>query len=99
MFFLIQIIYKCNYIIKKYENICGEWFWNTILSNYYFFDFSSCRDTPHHLKNKRVHHGVTDKVTNMIIANALKNQENQNRIEPLIENEAAEELKEGKWIF
>lgn len=59
----------------------------------------SCRDTPHHLKNKRVHHGVTDKVANMIIANALKNQENQSRIiEPLIENEAAEELKEGKCI-
>lgn len=38
----------------------------------------------------------------MIIANALKNQENQNRIEPLIENkvaEVAEETKEGKWYF
>lgn len=30
------------------------------------------RDTPHHLKNKRVQHGVTDKAAHLIIENAIK---------------------------
>lgn len=34
------------------------------------------RDTPHHLKNKRVQQGLlTDKAANLIISNALMQQE------------------------
>lgn len=39
------------------------------------------RDTPHHLKNKRVQHGVTDKAAHLIIENAIKRGST-----PLMEN-------------
>lgn len=39
------------------------------------------RDTPHHLKNKRVQHGVTDKAAHLIIENAIKRGNT-----PLLEN-------------
>lgn len=39
------------------------------------------RDTPHHLKNKRVQHGVTDKTAHLIIENAIKRGHT-----PLVEN-------------
>ncbi|XP_055699199.1 protein lap4-like isoform X13 [Phlebotomus papatasi] len=52
------------------------------------------RDTPHHLKNKRVQHGMNDKAANLIIANALKMKENvlqepviQHRIEHVVQEE------------
>ncbi|XP_037911493.1 protein lap4 isoform X5 [Hermetia illucens] len=41
------------------------------------------RDTPHHLKNKRVQHGVIDKAASEILANALKNQEKQLQLNPV----------------
>ncbi|XP_055847401.1 protein lap4 isoform X16 [Episyrphus balteatus] len=37
------------------------------------------RDTPHHLKNKRVQHGVLDKQTTELLANAMKKQELQTK--------------------
>lgn len=40
------------------------------------------RDTPHHLKNKRVQHGVTDKAAHLIIENAIK----RGPPAPLLEN-------------
>ncbi|XP_055679755.1 protein lap4 isoform X4 [Lutzomyia longipalpis] len=52
------------------------------------------RDTPHHLKNKRVQHGLNEKQANLIIANALKMKEKtlqepivQHRIENIVQEE------------
>lgn len=36
---------------------------------FFFFYF---RDTPHHLKNKRVSHGLSEKTANSILLNAIK---------------------------
>lgn len=48
------------------------------------------RDTPHHLKNKRVQQGLlTDKAANLIISNALKQQEhNLKLVENIIPEDA-----------
>ncbi|XP_037051947.1 protein lap4 isoform X3 [Bradysia coprophila] len=48
------------------------------------------RDTPHHLKNKRVQQGLlTDKAANLIISNALKQQEmNLKSVENIIPEDA-----------
>uniref|UniRef100_A0A0A1XP83 Protein lap4 n=1 Tax=Zeugodacus cucurbitae TaxID=28588 RepID=A0A0A1XP83_ZEUCU len=56
------------------------------------------RDTPHHLKNKRVQHNLTDKKSNEILANAL-NQEKKSATlapvqSPIQENEAAEQSEQ-----
>lgn len=53
------------------------------------FKCNSCRfrrDTPHHLKNKRVQQGIlSEKAANLIISNALKQQErNLNSVENII---------------
>lgn len=37
-----------------------------------FCIFFFCRDTPHHLKNKRVSHGLSEKTANSILLNAMK---------------------------
>lgn len=65
--------------------------------------FSYNRDTPHHLKNKRVQHGVQlDKQASEILANALKNQEKKvhqsNPVKsPILEvAENKEHLQDGK---
>ena len=40
------------------------------------FPFRFCRDTPHHLKNKRVQQGaLTEKAANILISHAIKQQE------------------------
>ncbi|EDW04550.1 GH23498 [Drosophila grimshawi] len=59
------------------------------------------RDTPHHLKNKRVQH-LTDKQANEILANALASQESNsptpqhslNKVQSPIEEDADEEQLE-----
>lgn len=58
---------------------------NFLLSNRQFD-----RDTPHHLKNKRVQQGLlTDKAANLIISNALKQQEmNLKSVENIIPEDA-----------
>ncbi|GAB0093092.1 protein lap4 [Sergentomyia squamirostris] len=57
------------------------------------------RDTPHHLKNKRVQHGMNDKAANLIIANALKMKEKALQepvIQHSIENVVQEEPDDTK---
>lgn len=43
--------------------------------------FCFLRDTPHHLKNKRVQHGVIDKAAaNILLANTIKQQETNHKV-------------------
>lgn len=61
------------------------------------------RDTPHHLKNKRVQQGlITDKAANLLISNALKQQEiNLKLVENIIPEDAEKDdhpVESGKLI-
>lgn len=61
------------------------------------------RDTPHHLKNKRVQQGLlTDKAANLIISNALKQQEmNLKSVENIIPEDAEKDehaVESGKLL-
>lgn len=61
------------------------------------------RDTPHHLKNKRVQQGgITDRAANLIITNALKQQEQNLKLSSNIIPEVAEykedQLNNGKCL-
>lgn len=43
--------------------------------SFFFIELICCccfRDTPHHLKNKRVSHGLSEKTANSILLNAMK---------------------------
>ncbi|XP_059610009.1 protein lap4 isoform X4 [Phlebotomus argentipes] len=59
------------------------------------------RDTPHHLKNKRVQHGLNDKAANLIIANAMKMKDHphqepvmqQHRIDNVVHEEELDDSK------
>ncbi|XP_039952613.1 uncharacterized protein LOC120769560 isoform X6 [Bactrocera tryoni] len=56
------------------------------------------RDTPHHLKNKRVQHNLTDKKSSEILANALNQEKKTSQLapvqSPIQENEAAEQSEQ-----
>lgn len=51
------------------------------LSIFYLVFVNFYRDTPHHLKNKRVQHGAIDKAAaNILLSNALKQPETHHKI-------------------
>ncbi|XP_067616411.1 protein lap4 isoform X6 [Eurosta solidaginis] len=56
------------------------------------------RDTPHHLKNKRVQHNLTDKKASEILANALNQEKKTAQLpsvqSPIQENEDAEQSEQ-----
>ncbi|CAD6994874.1 unnamed protein product [Ceratitis capitata] len=56
------------------------------------------RDTPHHLKNKRVQHNVIDKKSSEILANALNQEKKTAQLppvqSPIQENEDAEQIEQ-----
>uniref|UniRef100_A0A1B0AWP7 Uncharacterized protein n=1 Tax=Glossina palpalis gambiensis TaxID=67801 RepID=A0A1B0AWP7_9MUSC len=56
------------------------------------------RDTPHHLKNKRVQHNLSDKKAHEILANALHQEKKYQQLStvqsPIAENPAAEQYEQ-----
>lgn len=85
---------------KWIQNNCWHWSFDCFIS---MFASLFHRDTPHHLKNKRVQHGAIDKtVANILLANAPKQLEtlppsaiNNNNNDNIIPTDSNHENKPG----